>query len=136
MIRETDPRTRRRGADAGSSSAELVLVIPALMLVIALVMQLILWALAAHAVQASAATAGDVARGLGGTSAGAVAAARAELASVAGGLVDSPQVVASAASGGVSVVVVSGTVPSLIPGVHLLVSATSVGPFAQFRGSG
>jgi hypothetical protein len=132
----------RPGADAGgrpdggSSAAELVLVLPALMLVVALVVQVILWGLASHAVQASAATAGDVARGVGGTPGAAVAAARSELASVAGGLVDSPDVVATSIAGGESVVVVSGTVPSLIPGVHLTVSATSIGPFDQFRGSG
>jgi Flp pilus assembly protein TadG len=123
-------------AEEGSSTAELVLVLPVLMLLVAFAMQLALWALASHAVQASAATAGDVARGLGATPAEASAAARAELAAVAGGLVGAPEVQVTTAASGVSVVVVSGSVPSLIPGLHLEVSATSVGPLGEFRGSG
>jgi hypothetical protein len=125
-----------RLGEEGSSSAEIVLVLPVLMLLVAFAMQLALWALASHAVQASAATAGDVARGLGATPAEATAAARTELAAVAGGLVDSPDVQVTTAASGVSVVVVSGSVPSLVPGLHLEVSATSVGPLGEFRGSG
>lgn len=126
---------RPGGAERGSSTPELVLVLPALMLAVTVAVQVVLWALAAHAVQASAATGGDVARGLGGTPAAATAAARAELASIAGGLVDSPAVAVQVLPGEVSVVV-RGTVPSIVPGLHLAVSATSVGPLERFRGSG
>lgn len=128
-------RCRRRD-ERGSETAELVLVLPALMLAVALATQVVLWALAAHAVQAAAATAGDTARSLGGTPAAAVAAGRAELDQIAGGLVLSPAVAAAVTAGGDSVVVVSGAVPELFPGVHLHVSATSTGPLGQFRGSG
>ena len=124
------------GREAGSSTAELVLVLPALMILISLAMQLVFWALASHAVQASAATGGDVARMSGATPAQAVAAARSELASIAGGLVTSPVLRVTSIAGGEEVFTVSGTVPSLIPGVRLVVTATSVGPFDMFRGSG
>lgn len=123
--------------DDGSSVAEMTIVLPALMLVVALVVQLALWAFAAHAVQASAASGGDAGRSLGGTPAQAVAAARAELATVAGGLVTSPSVTVTPPSrNGFETLVVSGVVPSLFPGLHLHVSAASVGPVGEFRGSG
>lgn len=127
---------RRHRQETGSSTAELVLVLPALMILVSLAMQLIFWALASHAVQASAATGGDVARMSGATPAQAVAAARAELESIAGGLVTSPAVSVSTLPGGQEVFSVSGTVPSLIPGVRLEVSATSIGPLGRFRGTG
>jgi hypothetical protein len=129
--------TGRAGrGDRGSAVAEMTLVLPALMLAVALVVQLALWALAAHAVQASAASAGDVARSLGGTPAEAIAAARGELASVGGLLVTSPLVSISASPSGEETVQVAGDVPSLFPGLHLHVSATSVGPAGRFRGTG
>jgi Flp pilus assembly protein TadG len=60
VARRSPPAVGSGGRDdTGSSAAELVLVLPALMLVVALVMQVILWALASHAVQASASTAGS-----------------------------------------------------------------------------
>jgi hypothetical protein len=123
-------------SDRGSSPAELVLVVPALMILIALAMQVVFWALASHAVQASAATGGDVARMSGATEAQALAAARTELSSIAGGLVLSPTVSATTIAGGDEVFSVSGSVPTLIPGVHLRVTATSIGPLELFRGSG
>jgi hypothetical protein len=130
-------RAGRAADERGSAVAELTLVLPALMLAVALVVQLALWALAAHAVQASAASAGDVARSLGGTQADAVATARGELSAIGGALVTSPTVSVVGMSGnGLVTVAVAGTVPSLFPGLHLHVSATSVGPAGVFRASG
>jgi hypothetical protein len=129
-------RPSAAGSESGSSAAELVLILPALMLLVAMALQLAVWALAAHAVEAAAATAGDVARSLGATPSEAVGAGQGELTSISAGLVEAPNVRASTIPGDVSVVVVSGVVPSLIPGLHLTVSATSVGYLGEFRGSG
>jgi Flp pilus assembly protein TadG len=133
----TPPSRKRAGGDGGSSVAELTLVLPALMLAVGLVVQLALWALAAHAVQAAAASGGDVARSLGGTRAAAIATARGELQAIGGALVASPAIeVAVSPGSGLATVSVGGTVPSLFPGLHLQVSATSVGPVGEFRGTG
>jgi expansin (peptidoglycan-binding protein) len=134
--RSTPNGGRWRRADSGSSSAELVLVIPAMFLVIALALQLVFWALASHASLAAAASGGDVARASGSSAAAGIATASEELAALAGGLVLDPYVSAFAATGGNDIVTVGGGVPSVFPGLRLRVGASVIGPQAEFRGSG
>jgi hypothetical protein len=129
-------RSRRDRGDRGASTPELVLVIPAMFLVIAFAFQLIFWALASHAVLASASDGGDVARALGSTPAAGVAAARAANGAIAAGLVVDPSFSAFEIAGGNEVLRVQGTVTEVFPGLRLEVGATSIGPLDQFRGSG
>lgn len=125
----------RGRADQGSA-AELVLIVPAMFVVIAFVFQFMFWALASHAVLASASEGGDVARALGSTPAAGVATARAEVKAIAAGLVVDPTVTAAETHAGNEVVTVQGAVAEVFPGLRLKVASTSVGPLERFRGSG
>jgi len=129
--------TRGMGRDElGSHTPELVVVLPALFILVALFVQVALWALASHAVQAAASSGGSAARTLGGTPASGIQVARSELSSIAGGLVLSPSVTAAILPGNEEVVSVSGSVTSLFPGLHLTASASSIGPLQRFWGNG
>jgi hypothetical protein len=122
------------GRDAGT--AELVVVLPALMILLALVLQFVFFVLASHTVEAAAATGGDVARAYGSTPAAGVAAADRELQAIGGRFVLSPKVNATELSGGEEVVTVEAGVISLLPGINLDVHASSIGPLSQFRAGG
>jgi Flp pilus assembly protein TadG len=122
--------------ELGSHTPELVVVLPALFILVALFAQVALWALASHAVQSAASSGGSAARTLGGTPAAGIAVARAELSSIAGGLVLSPSITAATLPGDEEVVTVSGSVASVLPGLHLRASASSIGPRQGFWSSG
>jgi hypothetical protein len=130
------PRERRARCDSGSSVPELLLVLPAVVLMFTLALQVSLWALAAHALSDAVAQGGAALRAQGGSSAAARTAVERELASIAGGLVNSPSVSISAGPDGQMSLAANGSVPSLLPGFHLRVSATSVGPSEKFRAAG
>ncbi|HEV2361039.1 MAG TPA: TadE family protein [Acidimicrobiales bacterium] len=122
--------------ELGGATAELVVVLPALFALICLFVQIAMWAIASHAVQEAASTGGGVARDSNGGAAAGVASARSELAEIAGGLVVSPTVVAAVLPGGQESITVAGSIPSILPGVHLTVSSTNVGPIQAFRSGG
>ncbi len=123
-------------SDRGSSTPEIVVILPVLMLLVTFGLQLALWALASHVI-ADVAGQGDAAlRAEDGTAAAARSVVERELELLASGLVIHPIVSVSSLSDGVSSLSVSGLVPSLIPGVRLSVSATSSGPEQQFRAAG
>lgn len=132
------PRKNRRGptVSSGSATPELVLVLPALFLILALVGQLVLYGLASHAVAAAAAEGESVEGQLGSSSATAVAAAQGELRAIGPALVLRARILPGTTVTGDVTITVSGQVPSLVPGIDLTVSSTSVGPPPGFIGRG
>jgi Flp pilus assembly protein TadG len=122
--------------DRGSSTPELVVILPVLLLLIGAGLQLALWSLASHALADSVDKAGAVLRAGGGTSSEARAAVREELRVLAPDLVLYPTVSVLPIAGGVGSISASAEVPSLLAGTHLGVSATSAGPYQRFRATG
>ncbi len=122
--------------ELGSATAELVVILPALFIVLTLLVQVIFWALASHAVQSAAETGGEVARAVGGTGPAGVAAAQSQVDATAGGMLHGVIVTSQELVGGQEQISVFGYVTSLLPGVSLHVSASSIGPTQGFRGSG
>ena len=122
--------------DRGSSTAEVVVVLPVLMLVITVALQFALWALASSALSESAAQGGAALRSYGGTAVAGRSAALLGLGVLANGLVVAPEVSVGAPGESFDSLSESGTVVPLLPGEHLTVSAQSTGPKQQFRASG
>jgi hypothetical protein len=127
---------RRRIDDAGSESVEIVLVLPALMALIVLGLQLALWGLAAHALSLAVAEGGADARSQFGTDRGAAGIVAGDVHAIAGSLVGSLTVEVRPLPDSFVLVAGAGDVPSIFPGIHLRVSADSVGPVQGFRASG
>ena len=125
-----------RWGDRGSSTPELVVILPLLLLLITLSMQFALWALASHALSDSVARGGAALRAHGGTSTAARTVVMRELQGLANGLVLRPTVSVQSLPDGVDSLSTSCALPSLLPGVRFTVSAQSVGPDQQFRASG
>jgi hypothetical protein len=111
-----------------------VLILPALMAMVVALLQLALWALAAHALSLAVAEAGAAARS--GQTAVAPAIVRSDVGKIAAGAVGSLTVTVSALPDNFVSVSATGTVPTVLPGLSLHVSATSVGPVQTFRASG
>ena len=115
---------------------EAAIAVPAAMLLVFLVIQACLWAQASNLV-ASAADQGAQAASLqGGTLSDGVHSARTALAQSGGHEVTDPSVRATLMPGDVVEVEVSGAAESLIPGIHLVVSAVRSEPKQEFRDSG
>lgn len=132
---EALPRHRGERGDRGEV-AEIVLVLPVLMGMLLLVLQLVLWALAAHALTLAVTEGDAVATAAGGDAQQAAGLARDDVRAVAGSLVGSLEVVVRRLPAGVVSVSASGTVVQLLPGIRLRVSARSLGPEQGFRASG
>ena len=120
--------------DGGSTTIEAVLVVPVLMFLLLVIVQAVLWVVAAHVVQLAASTGDSAARVLGGSSGLATQQAWKVLAGEQGAvtaghvsLVDLP--------GGVDKMTVSATAVAIVPGFSLHVSATVAGHVQVFRGS-
>ena len=124
------------GSECGSSTAEIVVILPVLMLLITVGLQFALWALASSAMSDSVAQGGAGLRADGGSATGARVIALQELHTLASGLVERPVVSVGTLPDGIASLSASGSVPSLLPGEHLVVSAESTGPDQQFRASG
>jgi hypothetical protein len=122
--------------DAGSETVEIVVVLPALLLLVVFAMQVAMWALAAHAVALGAAEGGAEARSALGSRAAAVATVRSDIESIAGPIVGVPDVHVNDLPDDFVEISVTGQVPSVVPGVHLTVFARSAGPVQEFRASG
>lgn len=128
----------RRAAriERGSGTVEMVIVLPALMILLLLVVQYALWAHANALVQSAAAEGDQAARAVGGTPAAGVVAAQGFLRATGAKLVVGPTVTANVQAGGMARVDVSAQVETILPGIHIGVSATSIGPIQEFRSSG
>ena len=118
------------------SVVEAAIVVPAAMMLIFLVVQACLWSHASSLVAAAADRGVQAASVDGGSLSSGVGEARAELSQDAGHEVVSPAVRAILLPGEVVEVSVSGTAESLIPGLHLQVSAVRSEPKQEFRDSG
>lgn len=132
---------RRRGLsrgprERGSEAVEVALVLPALMLLLVAGVQFALYGLAEHAAEAAVAEGGAMARAADGGPAAARRLVLDDAAKLAGALLVSPRVSVSRRPGPRLDVALTAEVPSLIPGVHLGVRATSDGPLQVFRGGG
>lgn len=115
------------------SVVEAAIAIPAAMLVILLAVQVCLWAHASTLVQA-AATRGDQAACVeNGSLTSGIAEARLALADTAHQVVVDASVQASLMSGDEVQLRVTGVAESIVPGVHLAVSAVRVGSRQEFR---
>lgn len=123
-------------SEYGSETIEMIIVVPVLLLLVTVVVQFVLWALAAHAVELAAIEGEHAATDL--NSSAFIGKARAEgvLKEVAGSLVLDPQVTVVPGSESQLSVVVSGRAITLLPYLNLQVESTSTGPIQRFRQSG
>ncbi len=125
-----------RRLDDRGESPELVLVLPVLMGLLLFALQLVLWALAAHALALAVAEGGATARTALGNPTVAASLVRRDVHAVAGSLVGSLDVAVERSPDAVVTVTASGVVLGLLPGIHLHVSAESVGPEQAFHAGG
>lgn len=117
-----------RGA---TSLIQFVLITPALMLTVMLIVQFGLVAHARSLVEAAAEEGAAVARRSDGTEAGAQAESMAYLDRLGRKMLTSRKVSASRTADSATVTV-SGSVISLVPGIHLRVEETSSGPVERY----
>jgi Flp pilus assembly protein TadG len=110
----------------------MVLVFPALIVLILAIIQFGLWYEAEHAAIAAAQQGAQVARVQGGTASEGKLAASGFLHEAAPTLVEQPAVSVTR-SATTAQATVSGFVESLIPGLHLHISASSSAPVETFR---
>ncbi len=137
MARRTQVRSIRRRGDGerGAASAELVLAVPALLVIILLIAQFAIWAHATNIAHAAAAQALSVTRVQGGT----VSTGRTEAGEVLSQLGDGPlrePHVTVHRSAEQSSVVITGTASSVVPFLTLPVQARAVGPSERFVAPG
>jgi nitrogen fixation-related uncharacterized protein len=136
LLSTSDRRPWPGQGDRGSSTPELVVILPVLLLLITVGLQFALWALASQALSDSVAQGGATLRADGGTLTAARTAVAQELHILAGDLVLRSTVSVQTLPNSVASLSVSGTVPSLLPDMSLTVSAESTGPEQRFRASG
>jgi hypothetical protein len=113
-----------------------VIVLPVMMLVILLAIQAAMWAEAAEVVQGAATVGSDTATGFGGSTISGTAATESYLLAHGERLVSGPSVEVRALPGGLVRVRVAAFAVSIVPFVHLKVSAVRVEPVQEFRESG
>lgn len=123
---------RRLGTDRGSTTTEVVLYSPLLMLLVLVGVQLAVWALAQLGVQHAANHALQTTRVTGGTAAAGTTEATTILTDVAGRIVNDPHVSVTR-SPDTATVTLRGTVLPIVPFLHLRVSTTVTAPTERFR---
>ncbi len=114
----------------------MILILPALMLMLVVGLQLAMWGLAAHALSLGVAEGGATARAELEGGSRAIATVERDVGTIAGSLVGSLEVRVQALPDDFVAVSASGSVPSIVPGLHLRVDAVSAGPVEGFRASG
>ena len=127
------PRRLRPGGDRGAGSAEIVVAVPLLMLLILLVIQFAVWEHAEIIARATAEEALAAARVQGGTAAGGRQRAEQVISQVGSGVLVGPQVSVTMTPADVTVRV-TGTAERVlpIPGLTFGVTATVTGPVERF----
>jgi len=118
--------------DRGAASVEAVLIVPVLMVVLLVIVQCVLWVEAEQSVELAAAGGARVARAYGSTPGEGVVQAGDVLRGPGSGVED-PRVTSRLLSGGMVELVVTGSSIAIVPGMHLPVSSTAVGPAQTFR---
>ena len=130
---------RRRGGDDGSTAVELVLLAPLLLFMVFVIVQAALYMHARHVALAAAQQGARIARTTDLSSPAGVAAARTAtvdyLRQLAGDVVTGDTVTVSRDQSTATVVVRVEAV-SIVPGLHLGVSARSSGPVETFVSAG
>ncbi|MEV5942785.1 TadE/TadG family type IV pilus assembly protein [Streptomyces sp. NPDC051994] len=122
-----DSRLRSRCRDRGAATAELVLVVPLLMVLLLCIVQFALAAHAQHIAQTAASRALAAARAQDGSAADGHARAVATLRLLGGRVLTQPTV--NVARGATSVTAeVHGGVLMVVPGLHLRVAGHATGP--------
>jgi Flp pilus assembly protein TadG len=130
------PRRARRfrlGGDRGAGSAEIVIAVPLLMLLILLVIQFAVWANAESIAHATAEEALAAARVQGGTAASGQQRAEQVISQIGSSVLAGPQVSVTMTPADVTVRV-TGTAEQVlpIPGLTFAVTATVTGPVERF----
>jgi hypothetical protein len=113
---------------------EAVIVVPVLMVLLMLAVQFALWMHASQVVQLAASEGDRSARSLGGGPAAGVVAAR-SVVDGPGSDVTGSTISVSVLAGDAELMRVSGFATSMVPGLSLPVSASTIGPIQEFRGS-
>jgi hypothetical protein len=126
----------KRSNDTGSTVPETLLVMPALMILLLAAIQFAVYGLASHAAEVAVAEGGALARASTGSPAGAGQLVSRDVAAIAGELLETPHVTVQEDPGAQILVALTAEVPSFVPGIHLTVHATSVGPLQLFRPTG
>ena len=137
-LRAGDQRQRRAkrfrlGGDRGAGSAEIVVAVPLLMLLILLVIQFAVWANAESIAHATAEEALAAARVQGGTAASGQQRAAQVISQAGSGVLIGPQVSVTMTAADVTVRV-TGTAERVVPfpGLSFAVTATVTGPVERF----
>lgn len=128
------PILRTGDREAGGLVVEAVLLVPVAMVVVLFAVQACLWARADQIVQSAAADGQSVAADAGGSPYAGVDAARRSL-SDAGSAVSDVNVGAQIMSGDVVEIDVSAAAESIVPWLHINVTARRRGPIQEFRSS-
>jgi Flp pilus assembly protein TadG len=121
-------------SDSGSTVVEMVLIIPAFMLLVMTLIQFALWVHAAQVAQLAASEGDRTARALDGGAAVGVTQAQSILKGPGSDL-SSSQATVVVVAGDETRMTVTGTAVSLLPGISFPVSATATGPLQEFRSS-
>lgn len=127
--------SRLRGGDRGSSAVELVLLTPALMLAVFVIVQAALYMHARHIVTAAAQHGARIARTNDISTATGISDARTatlDYLHTVGGDMTSRSDVSVSRDATTATVVVHADAISILPGLHLSVTASSRGPLEQF----
>lgn len=119
----------RWDTDEGSTTTELVLILPAVLLVILLAVQFGLWLHAAQVVEAAAQQGLEAAQAEDGSAFAGQAAANGFLAEAGGVRDPSTAATRDTQTAGVTV---RAAAPEVVPGVELAVSAAASGPVERF----
>lgn len=129
-------RCKKSPGERGVLVLEAAILVPIAMLLFLLIVQMALWAHAGTVVQAAATQGDEAASMAGGTAAQGASQADSVLSSAARSVVVNPSVRVQMLTGGIVEVQVTGTTESIIPWLHLSVTATRVAPEQEFRASG
>ena len=126
-------KRRRAGGDRGAGSAEIVIAVPLLMLLILLVIQFAVWEHAESIAHATAEEALAAARVQGGTAAAGQQRAEQVISQVGSSVLVGPQVSVNVSAADVTVTV-TGTAERVlpVPGLTFGVTATVTGPVERF----
>jgi Flp pilus assembly protein TadG len=126
-------RPCHHGGEQGVTTTEVVIVMPAVMLLVMFVLQFALYYHAANVATGAAQDAVRAARVEHGSAGAGGTRAREVVGRSAGGALDDPTVTVSRDGGTHTVrAEVSGDVPSLIPGLRLSVTRVAEGPTEEF----
>ena len=124
-------REHRTPRDRGAVAAQVVVAIPLLVMVPMLIVQVALWAFAAHAAQAAASQALDTARVVGGSNSSGQGEATQILDQLTSNTLHDPHVTVQRTATMVTVTI-TGTSETIVPGFHLTVHAHASGPIEAF----